>query len=100
MLPVSISREIDELFEWTYGRLLSNNFLTKTVSLKVRFEDRETITRSKTRFIPTDEKEILQEMIEELISIVNFEKRVKLLGISFGNLVDKSHRQLTLENFY
>lgn len=96
---VEINREIDDLFQWTYKRLIKNDFLTKTVSIKVRFEDRETITRSKTRFIPTDDEEILKSSVDELISSVNFYKKVKLLGVSFGNLISKSHRQLTFKEF-
>ncbi|MBC2850279.1 DNA polymerase IV [Cetobacterium sp. 8H] len=97
---VEISREIEDLFNWSYNRLIKKNLLTKTLILKVRFKDRETITRSKTRSIPTDDKEILKGMLDELSSSVEFKKDVKLLGVSFGNLENRSNRQLTFEKLY
>lgn len=96
---VEIVKEIDELFEWTYRRLIEQNFLTKTIILKVRFNDRETITRSKTISIPTKDKIVLREIVDQLLNSINFIKEVKLLGISFGNLQKYSKRQLYFEEF-
>ncbi|MDX8335121.1 DNA polymerase IV [Candidatus Cetobacterium colombiensis] len=95
-----ISREIDLLFQWSYNRLKKKQFLTKTLSLKVRFTNRETITRSKTRFLPSDDKVVLKEMLDELLISLNLTKGIKLLGVSFSNLENISNRQLTFEKFY
>ncbi|MGL4989051.1 MAG: DNA polymerase IV [Cetobacterium sp.] len=97
---VEISREIDSLFEWSYSRLLKKKLLAKTISIKVRFSNRDTITRSKTRFIPTDDKNILNEMLSELLNSLNLNGNIKLLGVSFSNLETLSKRQLILENLY
>lgn len=95
-----INREIEALFDWSYARLIKKNLLTKTVSLKVRFKNRETISRSKTRFIPTNDKESLKGMVDELLLSLNLNKDIKLLGVSFSNLENLSTRQLTFEKFY
>lgn len=97
---VEILREIEDLFNWSYNRLLKKNLLTKTISLKIRFKDRDTITRSKTRFIPTNDKEILKEMLDEVFSSITLNKDIKLLGVSFSNLVNPANRQLTFEKLY
>ncbi|MGL4977310.1 MAG: DNA polymerase IV, partial [Cetobacterium sp.] len=95
-----INREIESLFDWSHTRLIKKNLLTKTISLKIRFKNRETISRSKTRFIPTNDKEILKGMVDELLSSLNLNKDIKLLGVSFSNLESSSTRQLMFENLY
>ncbi|WP_047396055.1 DNA polymerase IV [Cetobacterium sp. ZOR0034] len=95
-----ITREIESLFDWSYARLIKKNLLTKTVSLKVRFKNRETISRSKTRFIPTNDKELLKGMVDELLLSLNLTRDIKLLGVSFSNLENPSTRQLTFEKLY
>lgn len=95
-----IGREIDALFQWSYNRLQRKKLLTKTVSLKVRFKNRETITRSKTRFIPSDDKEILKGMLDEILSSLDLVNNIKLLGVSFSNLENHSSRQLVFEKLY
>lgn len=95
-----IIRKIDSLFQWSYNRLQNKNLLTKTVSLKVRFKNRETITRSKTRFIPSDNREILKEMLDEILNSLNLINDIKLLGVSFSNLENHSNRQLIFEKLY
>lgn len=97
---IEISREIEDLFNWSYTRLIRKQMLTKTLTLKIRFQDRETITRSKTRSTPTDNKEILKGMLDEIFTSVEFKKDVKLLGVSFGNLESRSNRQLSFEKLY
>lgn len=97
---IEISREIEELFEWSYSRLTTKKLLTKTISIKVRFSNRDTISRSKTRFIPTNDKVILKEMLEELLIPLELTEDIKLLGVSFSNLEKISNRQLVLENLY
>lgn len=97
---IEITREIESLFFWALKRLKEQKLLTKTVNIKIRFEDRETITRSKTRFHPTDDVEILKSILEEVFLSLNFKKNVKLLGVSFSNLSNRSKIQLTFDKFY
>ncbi|WP_297487273.1 DNA polymerase IV [uncultured Cetobacterium sp.] len=96
---VEINREIDDLFIWAHKRLLKNKFLTKTISLKIRYSNRDTITRAKTRAIPTDNIDILKSMLDELSLAVDISRDIRLLGVSFSSLINKSKRQLTLNNF-
>lgn len=66
----------------------------------MRFKNRETITRSKTRFIPSDNREILKEMLDEILNSLNLINDIKLLGVSFSNLENHSNRQLVFEKLY
>lgn len=96
---VEINREIDDLFIWAHKRLLKNKFLTKTISLKIRYSNRDTITRAKTRAIPTDDLNILKSMLDELSLAIDISRDIRLLGVSFSSLINKSKRQLTFNNF-
>ncbi|MGF6906230.1 DNA polymerase IV [Fusobacterium sp. PH5-44] len=91
-----IKREFDRLFDHSYGRLINNNFMCKTVLLKVRFTDMKTITRSKTFDEPSDSYDKLKIALEELLENEKINTPIRLLGVSFGNLVGKGVMQLTL----
>ncbi|MGL5989178.1 DNA polymerase IV [Cetobacterium sp.] len=97
---VEISREIEALFEWAYARLINKKLLTKTISIKIRFSNRETISRSKTRFTTTNDKYTLKEILDELLNSLGLIGDIKLLGVSFSNLEKACNRQLILNNLY
>lgn len=90
----NIKKELEDIFEYSYQRLLKKELIAKTVILKVKYNDGILITRSKTFSRPTDDKEILYETLEILLNDIE-NKPIKLLGISFGNLIKKSIRQLS-----
>lgn len=96
---IEITRELEELFNWSYKRLIENKVLTKTVNIKIKFENREVITRSKSRFIPTNDYEILKNILDEIFLSLTLNKNIKLLGVSFSNLSNISSRQLTFDKF-
>ncbi|MBC2856681.1 DNA polymerase IV [Cetobacterium sp. 2A] len=96
---VDVEREIDLLFSRTYERLLENKLLCKTIVLKIRFNDMETITRSKTMNILTDSKVELRGLLDELEGIIELKKPIRLLGVSVGNLSDKNICQMKID-FY
>ena len=70
-----------------------------TVSLKVRFSDFTTITRSHTREVPTRLAIDIFRQVTELADRAGLEgKKVRLLGISAGGLrFGPGHPQLDLE---
>lgn len=90
----SIQKELEDIFEYSYKRLIRKELIAKTVILKVKYADGTLITRSKTLGIPTDIKAILFENFETLLDEIE-NKPIKLLGVSFGNLIKKSIRQLS-----
>lgn len=90
----SIQKELEDIFEYSYKRLIRKELIAKTVILKVKYADGTLITRSKTLGIPTDVKTTLFENFETLLDEIE-NKPIKLLGVSFGNLIKKSIRQLS-----
>jgi DNA polymerase-4 len=65
----------------------------RTITLKVRFSDFTTLTRSRTVSRPIREKDRIFETASTLLrALTDIGKRpVRLVGISVGNLVDKDH---------
>lgn len=78
-------------------RIKKAGVLPKTLTLKLKYNNFETVTRSKTRSLPiTNQKEMLLILQEFLTEFNPPEKGVRLLGISFTNF-SSVERQLTLD---
>lgn len=93
-----IDKNIDDIYNKSFDRIVNKNFLIQTVSIKVRYDNMKTISKSKTMSIPTKDKEFLKFMIDELLETIDFkDKKIRLLGISFKNLVKEETRQLKLK---
>ena len=92
-----INKKLEEVFEVAYKRLKSKNCLTKTISIKIKYSDRHIINKAKTFSIATDNKENLFEYMQEIFSEIDEREEIKLLGISFRNLIEFSSRQLSFK---
>ncbi|RZU31351.1 DNA polymerase IV [Blastococcus saxobsidens] len=97
--PAVIHRELLHLSERTAGRLRSIGCLARTVSIKVRFADFATITRSRTLGTPTDVGKELYDTARALYDALGLERaRIRLVGVRAERLVDAgaAHQQLEL----
>ena len=92
-----INKKLEEVFEIAYKRLKSKNCLTKTISIKIKYSDRHIINKAKTFSIATDNKENLFEYMQEIFTEIDERADIKLLGISFRNLIEFSSRQLSFK---
>lgn len=93
-----IAKNIDDIYNKSFNRLIKKNFLVHTVSIKVRYDNMKTISKSKTINIPTKDKEFLRFLVDELLESIDFTNtKIRLLGISFKNLVKEETRQLKLK---
>lgn len=90
-----INKKIFDIFETSYARLIKSNYLTKTISIKIRYENMKTISKAKTFIMPTDNKDYLLSILEEILDSIEFKGNIRLLGVSFKNLAKKSARQLS-----
>ena len=99
--PLNIEEEIEEkleeVFKAAYSRLKEKNCLTKTVTIKIKYTDRKTISRAKTVSIATDNKDTLYNYVQDIISEIENTEDIRLLGVSFRNLVGFSARQLSFK---
>lgn len=82
----------------TQKRLKHQKFHAKTLTLKVRYLDRKTITRSKSINLATQNIEVLKKLLSVLLEEVNFKEKIKLLGINLGNLSENKECQLSFKD--
>ena len=92
-----INKKLEEVFETAYKRLKNKNCLTKTVSIKIKYSDRKIINKAKTISIATDNKEKLFEYMQDIFLEIDNKNDIKLLGVSFRNLIEFSSRQLSFK---
>jgi DNA polymerase IV len=95
--PEEILQEFLRLTEKAASRLRENNYYAKTISIKVRFADFSTISRSKTLPLPIDSTHDIYEIAKTLYLALNLDRaRLRLVGISLDNLSEAAPEQLLL----
>lgn len=97
--PLVVHRELLRLAERAASRLRSGGFASRTVSLKVRFADFTTITRSQTLPDPTDVGQEIYRVTRRLYAALGLQRaRIRLVGVRLEGLLpaDRASRQLTL----
>jgi DNA polymerase-4 len=84
----AIETELLALCDRTVGRLRRAGYASRTVTLKVRFEDFSLVTRSETMAAPIDTVPALWEVVQRLLVRARVGRRaVRLLGVGAGGLV-------------
>lgn len=94
---VFLGRELLALAERTARRARDARVCGRTVSLKVRFEDFSTLTRSATLATPTDLSGVLHATAVGLLDKLGGGRRVRLLGIRLEGLVPAGEVSAQLE---
>jgi DNA polymerase IV len=93
-----LRRELLRLAEKVARRLRAGEVAARTVHLKLRYASFDTITRSRTLPVPTDEATVLHREVSVLLDALRLERvRVRLVGLGTSNLVPAgAARQLDL----
>ena len=97
--PAVIARELLRLSERTAARLRASDQVGRTVSIKVRFADFTTITRSRTLPEATDVGRLVYDTALSLYQALGLERaRIRLVGVRVEGIADaaSSPRQLLL----
>jgi DNA polymerase-4 len=79
------------------ARLRRAGLVGRTVTVKIRFADFRTITRSSTLEAATDVSTDIAREAKRLLGSVDPGQGVRLLGVGVSNLSDDGTRQLTLD---
>jgi DNA polymerase-4 len=93
-----VRRELVRMVDAVGRRLREAGMAGRTVTLKVRFPDFTTITRSHTLPDATDLVVDVLEVATDLIGAVDTSPGIRLLGVSMSGLRDGSIRQLRFED--
>ena len=92
-LRADLGRLADEVAR----RLHHHGSQARTVTLKLRYANFRTITRSATRREPTDQLDDIRNIATSLFErVVEPRDRFRLLGIQCSHLVERNHGQLSL----
>ena len=92
-----LEREVLRLADGVAARLRRAGTAARTVTLKVRFGDFTTITRSRRSAVPLDGALELARIGRELLDRIDVGAGVRLLGISASGLEPAGVRQLSLD---
>ena len=95
---VTLQRELVRLGDSVAGRLRGAQVAGRTVSIKVRFHDFRTITRSVTLPSAVDTGPDVVRAAGALLDRVDPSPGVRLLGVHVSQLSDRSARQLSFDD--
>jgi DNA polymerase-4 len=87
--PAYLHRQLLKLSERTAARVRSAGLMGRTVSIKVRFSDFTTITRSRTLRDPTDVSREIYDTAKSLFDALGLQRaRIRLVGVRMEGLVE------------
>ncbi len=92
-----LERELVRLADRVGSRLRHAGYEARTITLKLRFGDFRTITRSRTLPEPTALASAIRANARELLAPIGLEPGVRLLGVSGSQLVVPAPRQGVLD---
>ncbi len=94
----SLEREAVRMADAVAGRLRHHGLAGRTVTIKVRFHDFRTITRSTTLSNPVDGGTVVARTAKALLSHIDPSVGVRLLGVTVSGLSESAARQLTIDD--
>ena len=95
--PEEILREFLRMTEKATARLRDANLFAKTITMKMKFADFSSITRSKTLPLAIDSTHETYEVVKKLyLALRNDGARIRLVGVSLSNLQEDVPVQLEL----
>ena len=92
-----LRREAVRLADSVGQRLRKAGMEGRTITIKVRFHDFRTITRSHTLPVPTATASLIASVAKDLLDGVDPGPGVRLFGVTASNLVEATDEQLTLD---
>ncbi|MDA8081630.1 MAG: DNA polymerase IV [Actinomycetota bacterium] len=95
-----IDRELVRLAGSVANRMRKNKVLGRTITLKIRFGDFRTITRSVTLTSATDSEGEILVHLRKLFPEGAADGGIRLLGVALSNLKDGAATQLTFDDDY
>lgn len=92
--PLFLESTLSYLTEKSAAQLRAGRLFARTITLKLRYSDFKTVTRSQTLDYPTAADHTLFKTATKLFrNTFNRKTRVRLIGVSFTSLTAHPHRQ-------
>jgi len=96
----ALEHELVRLADGVGARLRAHDHAGRTVTIKVRFHDFRTVTRSLTLPSPVDSGHAVAAAARSLLAQIDPAPGVRLLGVSVSGLADQATRQLSLDDAF
>jgi len=87
------------LAESVHRALLRDRFLFKVVTLKVRFDDFSTYTRSKTISVWTSDIFVIKRVSMQLLTEFIGNQKIRLVGLAVSRLRERDTKQTLITDF-
>jgi len=82
-----IFQVLDELAKEVHADVMANSFKFRTITIRVRYQDFDTHTRSKSLLFPTNDLDILMNTAKRLMApFLRGNRKVRLIGVRVSNL--------------
>ncbi len=94
----TLQRELVRMADAVAARLRAHSLAGRTITLKVRFHDFRTVTRSVTVPAATDSTVVLVREGRELLAAIDPSPGVRLLGLSVSSFAESGARQLSFDD--
>ncbi len=96
--PEFIYQTLDNIFNKVLKRMEKKFYHAKTVTIKIRYDNRQTFTKSKSLKNHSNNKQDLRNLYLDLKEHLFIDKPILLVGFSVSNLIVKKEEQLTFES--
>lgn len=96
--PDQVARELVRQADAVAARLRKSDLSGRTVTVKVRYGDFSTITRSATLEVPVDTGPDIARAAKRLVEQVDLGRGVRLLGVGVSGLAVDAPRQLSFDD--
>jgi len=93
-----LSQILVQLCEQVAGDLQRKNCKGRTIGVKLRFEDFQTVTRDHTLTHYTDEAQAILDAARLCLKRIPMHRRLRLLGMRVGKLLTQGQREQDTEN--
>lgn len=87
---------LKEMMQEVYEIINKKNKVAKTIIVKVKYFDFEVITRSKSNQHFMFELKTYLNVLEDIFDHIDFNKNVRLIGVTVSNIKEKENQQLSL----
>ncbi len=97
--PEPLLHMIDDLIDLTYKRLINEEYVVKTVGIKLKYQDFKTMTRSFSFNEYHEDIDLIRDQIHELFDKYYDGKPVRLIGVTFQQVMLKKDVKIDINLF-